>query len=99
MLTHMPNLPSLHIEIASGACGVAGKRITVQNMAVWHEGLEMSADRIADEYGLTLGEVHAALAYYHDNRAEIDAMIRADEDFARELGNRTRSKIKVKTGG
>jgi uncharacterized protein (DUF433 family) len=66
-----------HIEvtpdIASGKPRIRGHRVTVQDIAIWHERLGKSADEIASEYDLTLGDVHAALAYYFDHREEIDA--------------------------
>ena len=78
-----------HVEITPGIAGgkprIAGHRITVQNIAIWHERMGMSADEIATEYGLTLGDVFAALAYYHDHRAEIDEAIRADDAFVKQL--------------
>ena len=36
---------------------------------------EKAADEIATEYDLTLADVHAALAYYFDHRAEIEEWI------------------------
>jgi uncharacterized protein (DUF433 family) len=93
----MQNGVSNHIEITPGTCGgrprIAGHRITVQNIAIWHERMGMSADEIATEYELSLGEVHAALAFYHDNREEIDAAIRADEALVAELKKNHRSTI------
>ena len=54
-----------HIEITPGVCGgkprVAGHRITVANIVIWHERLGKSADEIATEYDLTLADVYAAL--------------------------------------
>ena len=92
-----------HIEITPGVCAgkphIAGHRITVQNVAIWHERMGMEPDEIATEYGLTLGEVYAALAYYHDHRDEIDAAIRADDEFAAELRRRTPSKLAEKLRG
>ena len=39
-----------------------------------------SPEEIADQYGhLSLAQVHAALAYYHANRDEIDAELAAEE--------------------
>lgn len=42
-----------HIEITPGVAGgklrIAGQRITVQNIVVWHERLGLSADEIATE--------------------------------------------------
>ena len=55
-----------HIEITPGVVGgkprISGRRITVQNIAIWHERMGRSADEIATEYDLTLADVYAALA-------------------------------------
>ena len=59
----------------------------------------LSADEIAAEYGLTLSEVYAALAYYYDHRAEIDDSIRADQAFVEELRRVTPSKLPEKLRG
>jgi uncharacterized protein (DUF433 family) len=68
-----------HIAITPGVCGgkprIAGRRITVANIAIWHERLGKSADDIATEYDLNLSDVYAALSYYFDYRAEIDESI------------------------
>lgn len=89
-----------HIEISPDVAGgkptIAGHRITVQNVVIWHERIGLSADEIAAEYDLTLSEVYAALAYYYDHRADIDAAIRADEAFAEELRRLTPSKLPEK---
>jgi len=89
-----------HIEITPGIAGgkprIAGHRITVQNVAIWHERLGKSADEIADEYDLTLGKVHAALSYYFDNREEIDANIEEGREFVDALRKATPSKLKAK---
>jgi uncharacterized protein (DUF433 family) len=87
-----------HIEITPGIAGgkphITGHRITVPNVVIWHERIGLSADEIATEYGLSLAEVYAALAYYYDHRAEIDEMIRSDEAFVTELRRRTPSKAR-----
>jgi hypothetical protein len=45
-----------------------------------------SADQIIAEYPqLTLADVHAAIAYYYDHKDEIDAQIKADQDFVQQL--------------
>ena len=65
-----------HIEItpgiSSGKPRIAGHRITVENIVIWHERLGKSADEIASDYDITLADVYAALAYYFDHRHEID---------------------------
>ncbi|MFW6161213.1 MAG: DUF433 domain-containing protein [Planctomycetota bacterium] len=86
-----------HIEVTLGVAGgrprIAGHRITVQDIVIWHERLGRSADEIAAEYDLTLADVYAALAYYYDHRAELDEAIRADEDYAADLRRRIPSKL------
>ncbi len=85
-----------HIELTSDTAGgrprIRGRRITVQDIAIWHERLGKSADEIATEYDLTLGDVYAALAYYFDHREEIDARLTEDGAFAEALRARTPSK-------
>jgi uncharacterized protein (DUF433 family) len=89
-----------HIEITPGVAGgkprIAGHRIRVQDIAIWHERMGKSPDEIAAEYDLTLGDVHAALAYYFDHRAEIDRFIEEDRTFAEALRSRTPSKLQQK---
>ncbi len=92
-----------HIEITPGVCGgkphVSGHRVTVQNVAVWHERMGLEPDEIATANELTLGEVYAALAYYHDNRAEIDEAIASDESFVTELHRQMPTKLAEKLRG
>ena len=89
-----------HIEISPGVAGgkphIIGHRITVHNIAVWHERMGMSVDEIATEYDLTLADVYAALAYYFDNRSEIDSQIEESRLFVEALRQRTPSKLKQK---
>ncbi len=91
-----------HIEITPGVVGgkprIAGRRITVQNIAIWHERMGRSADEIATEHDLTLADVYVALAYYFDHRVEIDKSIREGDVFAEALRERTPSKVRVRKG-
>ena len=51
----------------------------------WYQ-LGLSPEEIADRLGhLSLAQVHAALAYYHANREEIEADIAAEEIEAERL--------------
>ena len=86
----MVSVSTEHIEITPGVCGgkprIAGHRITVQNIVIWHERMGMSPDEIAATYTtITLADVYAALAYYHDHEAEIIERIRDDEEFVQAL--------------
>jgi uncharacterized protein (DUF433 family) len=79
--------------IAGGKPRIAGLRITIQDIAIWHERMGRSADEIATEYDLTLADVYAALTYYSEHRSEIDESIREGEAFAQALRERTPSKL------
>ena len=72
--------------VRGGKPRIAGHRITVADVAIWHERLAMSPDEIVSEYPtLTLSDVHAALAYYYDHRDELDQDIREDEKFVEQF--------------
>lgn len=89
-----------HIEmtpaVAGGKPRIAGSRITVQNVVFWHERMGRSVDEIATEHELTLADVHAALAFYFDNRSAIDAAIEHDRELVSSLKQRTPSKLAEK---
>jgi uncharacterized protein (DUF433 family) len=84
--------PPDRVRIVStpGTCGgrprIDGHRITVDDVAIWHERMGMSADEIVSAYPtLTLSDVYAALAYDFDNRERIDAEIEERKRFAAEM--------------
>jgi uncharacterized protein (DUF433 family) len=75
-----------HIVSTPGTCGgrprIAGSRIRVQDIVVWHEAHGLSPDEIVSQFpGLTLADVYAALMYYHDHREEIRQHMRDAEAF------------------
>ncbi len=71
-----------YVTKTPGMCGgkarIEGTRIRVYNVASLHkEGA--TDEQIREAYpDLTPAHVHAALAYYYDNREEIDAELGAD---------------------
>jgi uncharacterized protein (DUF433 family) len=72
--------------VRGGKPRIAGHRITVSDVAIWHQRMGMSPDEIVSEYPtITLSDVHAALAYYFDHRDEVDREIRDGEEFAEKL--------------
>ena len=92
---------SEHIEITPGVCGgkprIAGHRIRVQDIAIWHEMMGLSPDEIVYHYpSITLADVYAALAYYHDHLEEIRQNIQESEEFAQELAQKTPSLLQQK---
>ena len=80
-----------HIEVTPGTCSgqprVAGTRIRVSNVVLWTEQGQSPDEIVASYPQLTLGDVHAALAYYFDNREEMDKLIAADEALVASLQN------------
>jgi uncharacterized protein (DUF433 family) len=90
-----------HIEITPGVCGgrprIAGHRITVQDVAIWHERMGLSPDEIVSLHpSITLADVYAALAYYHDHLEEIRQQMREDEALAAEMQAQTPSLVQQK---
>ncbi|MEG4343930.1 DUF433 domain-containing protein [Microcoleus sp. A003_D6] len=95
---------SEHIEITPGVCGgkprIAGHRIRVQDVVVWHEQMGMSPDEIVSRYPtITLADVYAALTYYHDHLEEIRQQMRESDAFVQELQAKIPSKVQQKLRG
>jgi uncharacterized protein (DUF433 family) len=66
-------------EIRHGRPRIAGTGVTVMRIAGWYN-LGLTPEEIAAKIEhLTLAQIHAALAYYHVNRTEIDADIAAGD--------------------
>ena len=82
-----------HIAISPDICGgkprIAGHRITVAQIVIWHDRLGQSADEIASEYDLQLADVYAAMAYYFDHRETIDQSMADSQQWIEELRAKT----------
>jgi len=75
-------------DVRGGRPRVVGTGVTVQRIVGWYK-LGLSPEEIVSRIGhLTLAQVHAALAYYHANRDEIEAAIKAEEIEADRLEQR-----------
>lgn len=85
-ITHIVSTPG----VRGGKPRIRGHRITVHDVAIrMREGL--NPEGIANMYGMTLGEVHAALSYYYDHRDQIDQEIVEEDEEIRRLGQEDRS--------
>lgn len=87
-----------HIAITPGTCGgkprIAGHRIRVADIVDWCERMGQTADEVVHRFPqLSLADVYAALAYYHDHREEIDAPRDEDEKFIEEMRRLYPSKL------
>ena len=66
-------------EIRGGRPRIAGTGVTVRRIVGWYK-LGLTPEEIADRIGhLSLAQVHAALAYYHANREEIETDIAVED--------------------
>jgi uncharacterized protein (DUF433 family) len=88
-----------HIVSTPDTCGgkprIAGSRIQVKHVAIMHERQGMTPEAIVSEYPhLTLADIYAALAYYHDHREQINAEIVADRQWYEEQREIQPSRLK-----
>jgi len=79
-----------YIEATPKVCGgkprVRGTRIRVQDIALWHERLGLSAGEIVSRFPqLSLAAVDAALTYYRDHLSEIQLPIDSADALAKEV--------------
>jgi uncharacterized protein (DUF433 family) len=83
-----------HIVSTPDTCGgkprIAGSRIPVKDVVIWNERQGMAPAEIVSKWPhLTLSDIHAALAYYHDHREGINAEIAADQAWYEEQKAKT----------
>ncbi len=86
MITARPLPVQTRLESQPGVCGgrpcIAGTRIRVQDVFVWHELQGLTADEIVSRFPqLTMADVYAALSYYWDHRDEIQRDMQAESDL------------------
>ena len=66
-------------DIRRNRARIAGTGVTVQRVVGWYK-LGLTPEEISDRIGhLNLAQVHAALAYYHANREQVEADLAAEE--------------------
>jgi uncharacterized protein (DUF433 family) len=100
----MDNVLTQHIESTPGVLGgsprIVGHRIRVADIVIWHEKRGFSPDQIVDLFpGITLADVHAALAYYFDHSDEIEAEFERESKTIAEIKPRYPSKLQQKLSG
>jgi uncharacterized protein (DUF433 family) len=93
-----------HIVSEPNICGgkpcIAGTRIRVQDVYVWHELQGLSADEIVSRFQhLTMADVYAALSYYWDHREELQRQMQEETDFVEQMKQKHRSPLTQKLAG
>lgn len=100
----MRNVNADHIaktaDVRGGKACITGRRIRVMDVVALHEQRGHSPDEFVEMFpAITPGDVHAALAYYFDNRADIEADFKHDEELAETLRRQFPSKLQDKLRG
>jgi uncharacterized protein (DUF433 family) len=93
--------PKSHIASTPGVCGgrpcIAGSRIRVQDIYIWHEQQGQSPDEIVANFPqLGLADVYAALAYFWDNREAILQNMQEESRMVEEMKQKIPSKLQKK---
>ncbi len=88
--SRVPTPDRVRIVSTPGTCGgrprIDGHRVTVEDVAIWRERMGMSPDEIVSTHPtLTLSDVHAALAYFFENREAIEKDVQEGREFVDQL--------------
>jgi uncharacterized protein (DUF433 family) len=87
------HISAQYVDVLPGVCGgrphIRGTRVKVSEIVSRHVYQEESVDDIVEALPqLTLAQVHAALAYYYDNHDEVEAELRAEDEFVLRMAGR-----------
>lgn len=89
------------IESRPDVCGgkpcIAGTRIRVQDIYVWHELQGLSADEITSRYPqINMAAVYTALAFYWEHRDQIQQQMAAETNFVEQMKQKNISPLRQK---
>lgn len=84
-----------HIEIRGEHAYIRGTNKKAEMVARMYVGTDYSIEEVMEHYNLNASEVHAAISYYYDNQAELDARHETAIQWAEENAM-TLDKIKAK---
>ena len=90
-----------HIVCTPDTCGgkprIAGSRIQVKQIVMMHERMKMTPEEIVSDFPhLTLADIYAALAYYHDSRETMNAELKADKEWYEAMKATAPSRLREK---
>jgi uncharacterized protein (DUF433 family) len=75
-IIHSINLIVSKPEVRGGRPCIAGTGLRVIDIVMANMFHDRTPDEMAADYGVSLAAVHAALAFYYEHKAELDADIR-----------------------
>jgi uncharacterized protein (DUF433 family) len=78
-------------EVRGNQPVIAGTTLRVSDLAAYHTLAGLTPGQLSVQFDLDLARVHAALAYYYEHKAAIDAEIRSNADQAEILRQRLAS--------
>ena len=98
------SLEKRHIVATPGICGgkpcIAGTRIRVLDIFVWHDRQGKCPDEIVSLHPqLTLGDDYAALTWIWDNREKVLSEMAEELRISGEIKSQYPSKLPVKSAG
>jgi uncharacterized protein (DUF433 family) len=77
-------------KICNGSPVIKGTRIRIVDVAIEYEYLNQTPDEIINAHPhLKLEQIHDALSYYYENRAQLDKKIKEDKQFIQKLAKAT----------
>jgi len=84
-------------DVCGGKTRIAGHRVRVLDIVIWHEHQGMTPDEIVAHIpSITLADVHTALAYYFEHLDEIQEEMRAERALAEKMRPQHPSPVKEK---
>ena len=72
-------------KVRGGRPCIAGTGLRVMDIVMEQRHGERDPEKIAAVYEIPVGEVHAALAYYHERKDEIDRDIQLDDEYIKRV--------------
>lgn len=75
-----------HVEVRDGTGYIKGRNIKAEMVARQHIMEKSSVEEVAQQYELSPAEVYSAIAFYYDNKAELDARYAQALEHARQVG-------------
>ena len=79
--------PITHIATdVRGVPYIMGTRLKISQIAIQHQEWGETPEQIQQAYPqISIAQVHSALSYYYDHKAEVDAQITAEKQLAERL--------------